>query len=483
VLDKRQGWRKDKINLLDRGIEDLEEVDKPLRAEDSEMLLLSTWNKARFEIEDIVDAVVLSVEDRQAAVKIKESAGALTNKDIGWTKTRSLKNLIKRGDVIKVKIDILDEEKKEMAVLLEQEPILEGAFLAIHPQTGQIKAMVGGYSFEKLKFNQSTQALRQAGSAIKPILYTAALENNYTPATSIIDEPTKFFDQWSNEPWEPPNYDLKFKGRVTLRIGLEESRNIVTAKLLEYISPQTGVDYCRRFGITTPVYPYLSLALGAFEVRLIEIVSAFSTFPNNGVRVHPYFITRIDDKDGNILEESKIESQEVISPQVAYVMTSLLQGVVQRGTAQAANFLEKPLGGKTGTTDEYTDAWFVGFSPSLCAGVWVGHDTKVPIGERQSGAVAALPIWIEFFKKIIDDEQRKAAETGEERDEEEFVEPPNLTHRTIDYRTGLLSTPICLWTIDEVFLPGTEPDRYCTYEDHLMTRDYYKALQQTDNNH
>lgn len=467
MLDKRQGWRKDKRNLLEEGIENLEEL---------EAKFLSSWLKPSLEEEEIIEAVVLSVTGGEVSVKIKDYLGKLGNADIAWTKTKNLRNLIRRGDVIHVKIKKINEEEKELLVSLDQEPILEGAFLAIEPQTGQIKAMVGGYSFKRLKFNQATQALRQSGSAIKPMLYTAALENGYTPATIIIDEPTDFVDRWSEEPWSPQNYDRKYKGAVTLRKGLEESRNIVTAKLLEYISPQTGVDYCQKFGITSPVYPYLALSLGVFEVGLIELVSAFTTFPNRGIRIKPYLITHIEDKEGNILEETKVESEEVISPQTAYMMTYLLQGVIQRGTAVTAAFLEKPLAGKTGTTDEYTDAWFIGFSPSLCAGVWVGHEKeKISIGERQSGAVAALPIWIDFFKRIIEEEKRKTEEEGEDPVKEDFEVPPTLNFVEIDRKTGLLATPFCLFPMKEVFLPGTEPDRFCSYEDHMKILDYYSV--------
>ena len=483
VLDKRQGWRKDKRNLSEQGIENLEELEKPFKDEESGETMLSSWLKPYLEENEIIEAVVLSVERREAKVKVKEYTGRLTNKDIAWTKSKgnNLKNLIREGDVIHVKIKKIDEEKKELLVSLDQEPILEGAFLAVEPQTGQIKAMVGGFDFKRLKFNQATQALRQPGSVIKPIIYTAALENGYTPATRIVDEPTEFIDKWSGEPWSPRNYDQKYKGTVTLRIGLEESRNIVTAKLLDYISPQTGVDYCRKFGITSPVYPYLSLSLGTFEMKLIELVSAFTTFPNKGIRITPYFITRIEDKDGNILEECKVESEEVISPQIAYIMTSLLQGVVQRGTGWRAAALEKPLGGKTGTTDEHSDAWFIGFSPSLCAGVWVGHEKeKKTIGDRQSGAVAAQPIWVEFFRRIIEDEKRIAEETGEEPIKEEFEIPSNLTFVTIDYKTGLIATPFCLFTMKEVFIPGSEPKKFCSHEAHMLILDYYSALKKDD---
>ena len=464
-MDKKKGWRKDKRNLVREGVTKWEEF------------WLSSWSTPSVEKEELVDAIVLSVTKTEGTVKVKNYTGRLKNNDIDWTRTKNLESLIAKGDVIQVVIKNIDEEKKELLVSLDQEPVVEGAFVAIDPLTGQIKALVGGYSFRKSKFNRATQALRQTGSAIKPVLYTAALENGFTPATIIYDEPTSFIDKWTGEPWIPKNYDRQYKGAVTLRKGLEESRNVVTAKLLDFISPQVGVDYCHKFGITSTIYPYLSLALGTFEVTLLELVSAFTTFPNKGVRIKPYFITRIEDKDGSILEESKIESEEVISPQMAYMMTYLLQGVIQRGTGAAAAFLtqDKPLAGKTGTTDKFTDAWFLGFSPSLCAGVWVGNEAKVTLGDRQSGAVAALPIWIDFFKSVIDDEKKKAEEASEEAEppHEEFEVPPNLAFVDIDRKTGLLATPFCLFTLREVFFPGTEPQRFCSRNDHMMILDYY----------
>jgi penicillin-binding protein 1A len=485
ILDKRQGWRKDKVNLIEKGVEDLEGIEERLfvRIENKESReeYLSSWLKTDLEEADLLEAVVLEVERNEAKVKVKEYTGTLTNRNIGWTKTNNLQNLIKRGDIILVKIEKIDEEKKEFEASLDQEPKLEGAVLAIEPQTGEIKAMVGGYSFHRSKWNNATQAMRQAGSVIKPMLYTAALENGFTPADRIVDEPTDFIDKWSGETWSPPNYDGKYKGSVTVRQGLEESRNIVTAKLLEYISPQIGVEYCQKFGITAPIYPYLSLALGAFEVKMIELVSAFTTFPNKGIRITPYYISRIEDKDGNILEEAKIESQEVISPQMAFIVTNMLRGVVQRGTAWRAGSLENNLCGKTGTTDDWADAWFIGFSPSLVVGVWIGHRTeRISIGERQSGAVAALPVFIDFFDKLIKDKKKKAEQAGVEYKWEEFEVPPHLVQKTIDRKTGLLATYICLFPINEYFLPGKVPDRFCSYDDHMLTYDYYEILKKEE---
>jgi penicillin-binding protein 1A len=457
------GWRADKPNLLAEGETDLE-------AE-----WLDTWENPYLETGEVYDAVVLSVARNEAVVRIKGYTGTMTARDIAWTKASRLDALIKRGDVVQARINRIDEDSKEAQVSLDQKPVRNGGFLAVDPRTGQIKAMVGGYSFRDSQYNRAVQAPRQTGSVIKPFLYTAALEHGFTPASLIIDEPVTFIDRWNGEPWSPKNYDRRYKGAVTLRRGLEESRNVVTARLLDFVSPQVGVDYCRRFGITSPLYPYLSLSLGTFEVTLAEMVSGFSTFPNKGVRFRPYFITRIEDRDGNVLEEARVESEEVISPQTAYMMTYLMKGVVEgeTGTARALQALGWPLAGKTGTTDRYSDAWFIGFSPDLCAGVWIGHDKMVTLGERQSGGVAALPIWRDFFVRVIEDRKRQAEEEGIELVPEDFEVPPNLVFVEIDKKTGLLTTPICRYPFLEVFFPGSEPGRYCTLADHMRILDYY----------
>ena len=469
------GWRADKPNVLTAGPEALKNLVASPKAALEEHWLL-TWENQALEPAGVYDAIVLSVSRGEAKVRVKNAVGLMTSKDIGWTKARGLDAILKRGDVIQVKVASFDPEAKEARVSLDQKPLRNGAMVVIDPQTGQIRALVGGYSFRDSQFNRAVQAPRQTGSAIKPFLYTAAIEHGFTPASVIADEPVTFIDRWSNEPWSPKNYDRKYKGAVTVRAGLEQSRNVVTAKLLDFVSPQVGVDYCRRFGITSPVYPYLSLSLGTFEITLLEMVSAYSAFPDKGVRFKPYFISRIEDKDGNVLEEARVESEEVVSPQTAYMMTYLMRGVVEGegGTAGAASVLGWPLAGKTGTTDKYSDAWFIGFSPNLCAGVWVGHDKPIPLGERQTGGAAALPIWMDFFARVIDDAKAKAkAEGVVDFAPPDFEVPPNLTFVEIDKRTGLLATPACLYPFLEVFFPGTEPSRYCTLADHLRVLDYY----------
>jgi penicillin-binding protein 1A len=480
--NRLNGWRADKPNILVSGPEALKGLVASAKAALEEQWLLS-WESQSIEPGGVYDAIVLAVSRGEASVRLKNAVGRMTGKDIGWTKAARLDALIKKGDIIQVKVASFDAAANEAVVSLDQKPVRNGSFIALDPRTGQVRALVGGYSFRDSQFNRAVQAPRQTGSAIKPFLYTAALEHGFTPASVIADEPVTFIDRWNNEPWSPKNYDRRYKGAVTVRAGLEQSRNVVTAKLLDFISPQVGVDYCRRFGVTSPVYPYLSLSLGTFEITLIEMVSGFSVFPDKGVRHKPYFITRIEDKDGNVLEEARVESQEVISPQTAYMMTYLMRGVVEGegGTAAAASVLGWPLAGKTGTTDDYSDAWFIGFSPDLCAGVWVGYDKPIPLGEKQTGAAAALPIWQDFFGRVIDDAKTKAAADGiVDFAPPDFEVPPNLVFVEIDRKTGLLATPICRYPFLEVFFPGTEPSRYCTLADHLRILDYYSADKATE---
>jgi penicillin-binding protein 1A len=476
------GWRSDKPNLLAASSEALKGLVASPKAALEEQWLLS-WENQALEPSEVYDAIVLSASRNEATVRLKNAVGRMTAKDIAWTKASRLDALIHRGDVIQVRVVSVDADAREAKVSLSQKPLRNGAFVAIDPKTGQIRALVGGYSFRDSQFDRAVQAPRQTGSSIKPFLYTAALEHGFTPASVIADEPVTFIDRWNNEPWSPKNYDRKYKGAVTLRMGLEQSRNVVTAKLLDFISPQVGVDYCRRFGITSPLYPFLSLSLGSFEVTLLEMVSGYTAFPGKGVRFKPYFITRNEDKDGNVLEETRVDPEEVVSPQTAYMMTYLMRGVVEGegGTAAAASVLDWPLAGKTGTTDKYSDAWFIGFSPDLVAGVWVGHDRPIPLGERQTGAAAALPIWMDFFGRVIDDARQKAqAEGVVDFVPPEFEVPPNLVFVEIDRKTGLLATPACRYPFREVFMPGTEPSRYCTLADHLRILDYYSNEKATE---
>lgn len=471
--DKRRGWRRDKPNLLQ---------DEAFKASGKtlEDYGLKSWVTPRLEPGDIEEAIVLDAAKKEAKLRVKDYAVTLLNEGVEWAvRNRNLDAILKRGDIVDVKIKSRDADKKTAVALLEQEPLAQASMVVLDVRTGQIKAMVGGSSFRKTQLNRATQTARQVGSAIKPFLYTAALENGFSPASRLVDEPTDFPDPWSGTVWSPGNYDRSYKGTITLRQALEDSRNVPTAKMLDNISPQTGVEYCKKFGLTATLYPYLSLSLGTFEVNLVEMVSAYSVFPNKGIRMRPSFISRIQDRDGNLLEENPLEAEEVISPQTAYLMTNLMQGVIQRGTGKGARIFlnDTELGGKTGTTDNYTDAWFIGYSPSLCVGVWVGNDDNTPLGKGEEGALTALPIWMEFFGKVIEEFKAEAAEAGTELYPEEFEVPPNIHFVAIDRKTGLLATPACKWRFMEAFLVGTEPTRYCSNLDHIATYDYLGTLE------
>ena len=302
----------------------------------------------------------------------------------------------------------LDGNRAQLA--LEQDSGVQGALLALDNQSGEIRAMVGGRDFEDSKFNRATQALRQTGSSFKPYVYTAAIDQGVSPDDMVLDAPTTFLT--ASGPYTPHNYDNRFEGNITVRRALAQSRNIPALKLAQKVGMHTVIEYARRFGVTTQIQPYLPVALGAAEVTLQEHTAAFSTFPNDGVRVAPHTIRKVADYSGRVLEESLPEIRDVVSERTARTMTSLLREVVQHGTGTSALKLKHPLGGKTGTTNDFTDAWFMGFSPSITCGVWVGFDEKKTLGNKETGSLAALPIWIDFMRVAI---------AGHEQ--EQFAEP------------------------------------------------------------
>src|SRR5437879_9555536 len=256
----------------------------------------------------------------------------------------------------------------------EQQPDTQGALLAINNSTEEINAMIGRYSFEDSKFNRATQALRQVGSSFKVYVYADALEKGSTPFDTIVDTP--FTTISGGQSYSPRNYDEKFEGTITLRRALAGSRNVPAVKLAEKVGISTVVDMTKRFGITTPLPPYLPLALGSADMKLVEHVSAFTVFPDDGIRIDPHMIRRVTSYDGALLEEARPAIHEVVPPEVAHTMTAMLEEVVQFGTGIAAKQLKRPAAGKTGTTQDYTDAWFIGFTPQITSGVWVGYDDK-----------------------------------------------------------------------------------------------------------
>jgi penicillin-binding protein 1A len=331
------------------------------------------------------------------------------------------------GDIVYVRVLSLNPDGKAR-VSLEEDSGAQGALVAIDNSTGEIKAMVGGRDFNLSKFNRATQALRQVGSSFKPYVYTAAIDRGASPDDTILDAPVTF-PMPSGPPYEPHNYDEKFEGTITLRRALAQSRNIPALKLADSVGIKMVIEYARRFGITSNIPPYLPVALGAVEVTPIEQTSAFSVFPNDGVHITPRYLTKVTDYEGRTLEENFPDVKDVISAGTARIMTSMLREVVLHGTAVAAASLRYPLAGKTGTTNNFTDAWFVGFSPSLTCGVWIGYDEKKFLGTKESGARAALPIWMDFMKVAL---------AG--KDPGEFQPPPAPTLNTPPQRVDTPDT-------------------------------------------
>ncbi len=407
------------------------------------------WNRP-MAVGDIVPGVVTAVTATAATVHIGPLTGQVSRPGVAWTRRTDLTSLLREGDIVEVSLTTLDEDTKTASLGLEQPPAIEGALVALDNRTGDIRAMVGGFSFARSKFNRATQASRQMGSTIKPLLYTAAIDRGLSAVTIIDDAPTAF-DAGEGQPrYAPNNYDRTFAGPMTLRRALEQSRNIPAVKVIEMLGPAQVAGYAARFGFREPFRPFLSMALGAQETTLLEITSAYSAFPNQGVRMPPVFIRAVDDRRGARLEEARRAPSEAIRADTAAVMTSLLRGVMQRGTGASAAALNWPLGGKTGTVDEYTDAWFIGFDPEITVGVWFGRDEKKPIGPNETGTTAALPAWIEFMRDYL-------ALRGRGDSPPEFPRPSSIVTALVNRRTGTPTTTGDPEAIEEWFLAGTEP--------------------------
>jgi len=427
IIDKRKnGFRRPRRNIVAEG-------------KSIETFTTDRWSEPILA-GDIVPALVTFVPTTpkgDAKVRIGTFEVDLPRTAFAWTGKTSAAALFKVGDLIEVGVRALDD-KKPTQLVLEQPPAVEGALIAIDNHTGQIRAMVGGFSFNRSKFNRATQAKRQVGSLFKPFIYTAAIDRGFTPISTFIDEPVSY-EAGPNQPrYEPQNYDRKYEGRVTLRRALEQSRNIPAVKAMAEVGPVDVISYAKRFGLRGDYQPYLSLALGAAEATLVEMTSAYSAFANQGVRLQPYSVVTIADRDANVLDEHRPEPHEALRADTAFVMTNLLRGVVQHGTANAAAALDWPLAGKTGTMDEYTDAWFIGFDPDITVGVWVGYDEKKPLGSGETGAAAALPIWMDFMKVYI---QRH----GDHQNPPKFEAPGNIVFVTLDSGNT------------EAFINGTQP--------------------------
>jgi penicillin-binding protein 1B len=350
--------------------------------------------------------------------------------------------------------DGLTRLERAYPALKGAEQLLQGAVVILDPSMGAIMALVGGRDYRVSQFNRAVQAHRQAGSLFKPFVYLAAFEASrtggppyMTPASLLADEPVTFESEGAT--WTPQNYDRQFRGSVTLRSALEQSLNVPAVRVAKVVGTQPILDVIRQVGVTSALTNDLSLALGSPAVSLLDLVTAYGTLANRGVWVRPTGIRVTSDRDGLVLSTASPDRRQAVSPQAAYLVTSLLQGVVQRGTAVKAKTLGLPgaIAGKTGTTDGYRDAWFVGYTPELVIGVWVGFDDERAL--RLTGAQAALPIWMDIARRIVP-EQTIA-----------FSAPSGIVARTIDPKTGQLATSQCPERVEEVFIEGTEPTVYC----------------------
>ena len=432
-VDRRRGFRKPRRNILAEG----HTIDAFRHAR---------WDRP-MAATDIVPAVVTVADGATIQLRAGPLRVVVDRKGFAWTGKTVGTQLVAAGDLVETRLVTVDDMAHTATGTLEQTPLIEGAVLAIDNRTGQIRALIGGYSFERSKFDRATQAYRQVGSAFKPIVYTAAIDRGYTPTTIIMDTPSSFPGAAGSPVYTPMNYDRKFEGPVTLRHALEESRNVPAVRVMEQLGPAHVIQYARRLGLASPLPPYLAVALGAAEATLTEMTSAYSVFPNQGVRMRPYPILTVSDREGNVLEDNRPEPKDAIRADTAFVMTNLLRGVVERGTAAKAASLNWPIGGKTGTTDDYTDAWFIGFDPDITIGVWVGLDQKKTIGHNQTGAEAALPIWMDIMKAWI----------GDRKDPPSFPAPGNIVFVTIDKGSGNLAAEGTPGAIPEAFIAGTQP--------------------------
>jgi len=440
AYDKRHGWRKPTRNVAD------------------EKRTVDTFKDDRWSrpiaAGEVVPAVVVTAPKAGAArLRIGKYHADLEKAGYAWTHRATAADLFQPGDVIDVAVTKIDEASSAASVTLEQTPLVEGAIVAIDNHTGQVKAMVGGWSFTRSKFNRAMQAYRQLGSTFKPIVYTTAIDRGFTPASIIVDAPVSYTSD-IGAVWEPKNYDLKFLGPVTLRYALEESRNIPAVKMMETLGPKSVLEYAKKFGLEEDFPPYLPIALGAGDATLLEITSAYTTFPNQGVRMKPFSVLRITDRDGNLLEENRAEPFDVIRADTAFVMTNMLRGVLSEhgtGVRAASMAHEWPLAGKTGTVDDNTDAWFIGFDPDITVGVWIGNDDKrKSLGRAEQGSFVALPIWMEFMRAYIDGRADKD-------DPPDFESPGNIVFLNVEHANGTVVPSGTPGAIREAFINGTQP--------------------------
>jgi penicillin-binding protein 1A len=448
-LARRRGWRGPIAQIPEADIEAQQ---------------LPTWTQGKPVPERWYQGLVLESDSSSARVKIGQEVYTLDSRGISWTGRKSPASLLKRGDVAWFRLTVPETKKKadgaakedepapEPYLVVEQEPGMEGAAVVIENRTGAIRGMVGGWNFERNKFNRITQAKRQVGSSFKPFVYGAALEQGWTPSDTLLDAPTSFLGGDGRLSYRPENYYKKHYGIVTLRRALEQSINVPAVKLHQLVGGRKVVDFSQRLGIKTQLPYWPSVALGSADLVPLEVAAAYATIANQGMHIEPYMIEKIVGRDGQVLKPRHFPATySATSPEVAYVLTHMMEGVIDHGTAFEIKNLPIDIAGKTGTTDDFSDAWFVAYTPRHTILTWVGHDMKKSLGYGMSGAVAALPMW----RTIAED----GLKTGWLKEGEKFPVPPGVTSREVEYYTGLLPGSGSYKTVQEAFIAGTEPSR------------------------
>jgi penicillin-binding protein 1A len=454
-LDHRKGWR--------GPIERIPIAELQTRQ-------YASWDTWTGEIGHWVQGVVVETGDEVARVRIANQVYPLDRDGIRWTRRVRPAEVVRPGDVAWFRLTTAEREEADAQppgyrpprpakplppsapfLMIEQEPEIEGIQLVLENSTGAVRALVGGWSFGRSQFDRATQAQRQVGSAFKPFVYGAALESGYTPADTLFDAPALFPGADGRLNYSPRNYYRKYFGIVTLRRALEQSLNVSAVKLQDLVGIDRVVAFARRAGIDEPLPPYPSLALGTADLTPIKLAAAYSAIANQGVGLSPYMIESVSDADGETLERHVAAARKAMSPQVAYLLTHMLEGVVDRGTAANMAALPLDLAGKTGTTDDYSDAWFAGFTPRYTIVTWVGYDQKRSLGRNMTGAEAALPAW----KRLVE----IGLHQGWLRDTDRFAQPPGVTMLNVDAATGALVQTGGPGTVQEAFIEGTEPQR------------------------
>ncbi|HVS65769.1 MAG TPA: PBP1A family penicillin-binding protein [Thermoanaerobaculia bacterium] len=442
-----------------------------LDVDELEAAELASWSTQDLAPGDWVEGLVLAVERSTATIKVGERRFEIGPEQVAWTRKSRPSDVLKVGDVAWFTIHA-QEEAADAAVEIEaaaegeaaakepeplplrlelaQEPRLEGAVVVLDSATGAVRALVGGWDEQRNEFNRAIQARRQPGSAFKPFVYGAAYEAGYTPADTLFDAPAVFMGGDQLASYSPRNFYREYNGILTLRRALEKSINVTAVKLQDLVGVEKVVDFARRCGLSSPLPPFPSLALGVAELTPLELTAGYAAIANQGIWVEPYLVERVSTPSGRAIHQHQINTSQAMDPQIAYLLIYSLRGVVLHGTATALASLPVPIAGKTGTTDGFTDAWFMGFTPELSIGVWVGFDKKQRIGRNMTGAIAALPIWKRIVEHGLEEGWIAESEGG-------FLPPPGIVFRRVDYDTGLLATSAATETLDEAFLLGTEP--------------------------